>query len=64
MLVAADHVRDVLDQAAAGGDRHDLHAAADAEQREPDVVGGMHQGHLGDVPVVAPAGGGGVRLGQ
>jgi hypothetical protein len=49
VAVVPDDVRQVLDQRAAQGHVHDLHAAADAEHRQPLLQRGADQGQLGVV---------------
>ena len=58
----ADEVRNMLRQRASRGHRHHLHAAADSEYRQLDVVRRGEQRHLGDVARVARRPGPRVRL--
>ncbi len=51
--LVTDPVRDVLLEDAPGRDGHHLHPAADAEDRQVDLLGGPHEGDLPGVAVGA-----------
>ena len=57
MPVVTDQIGQVLVQGAAGGHRHHLHAATDAEGRQVHVQRGPHQHQLGGVPQRVGVGG-------
>ena len=63
MVLVAEVVRQVLDERAAAGDVHDLHAAADAEERQVALERARGQRELEGVPLGHGAGRLGMRLG-